>query len=203
MTDSELYCYSMDSSELEIWESFCDTVKAKCEAMNLPEIGSEIVNRRLVIREPYHAARGYSKQAGYYEICEGDRGSLTAVIRTHSHEEAVYKMLSELAHDISYQFVFKNKEKIEEANRADWHFYEVKDGIENGRYISHLEENQTWKYDAEYDYRKYWFELAISYLKNVVAVEDLEKEIAKYEEFLNFRFKRRFWVFDMNEMRFK
>ena len=55
---------------------------------------------------------------------------------------------------------------------------------------------------TDYDYRKYWFEMALYILKETVSEDILCAEIKRYEELLNIKFSEAYWRYDEKEMEF-
>lgn len=168
MTNQELLLYRMNPQEIEKWQQLCIVIRQKFATLKLPEVAYEELEKRLQPGTPYTYAKGYAEGEGYFHVEAGDRGSCYLVFKTTSREEAEEQIIKSLAHDVSYRYVVKHMEQIELQNRSHWRFYKVVDGREPGRIISHEEENKTWKYDTTYDYRKYWFELALYILKYTV-----------------------------------
>lgn len=203
MTEKELLHYQMTPSEHTKWENFCRIIYDKCKLMDTPPMDKSLLESELLIKKPYCFARGYSEQDGYYDIQEGDRGELHIVMRTNSLNEAVSQKLSEIADKMSYQYVINDREKIDTVNRAKWHIYEEHGPIENGRVLINRIENHEWEYDAVYDYRKYWFELALSFLAKVFTPERLASEITRYEGLMNYHFQERFWTYDIQKGQFE
>lgn len=182
--------YEMNSEELFIWNAFCEK-KLQCSMMQMPDISKEIIDKKLMIREPFFGNRGYSKKYGYYEVQEGGRGHLYLELNTFDAKKAVCVFLSCIAHDVGYQYVIKNKKLIEKMNVPKWHYYNEYTIVDNGsKCESKRIINSTGSiYDSEYDYRKYWFELTISYLAKVYDNLSLLEEIKKYQEYMNHQFK--------------
>lgn len=202
MTKQELLCYQMNPQELEKWRELCKDIRAKFANLKLPAVAYEELEKRLLPGTPYTYAKGYSENDGYFYVEAGDRGNCSLVFKTISREEAENQMFKNLAHDVSYRYMVSNMEKIELKYRGDWRFYNVVDGREPGRILSHDEENETWKYDTKYDYRKYWFEMVLEILKETVPAEVFQDEVQCYEELLNRWFERPFWQFDTEKMEF-
>lgn len=202
MTKQELLLYRMTPQEIQVWSEFCDAIRVKFALLNLPSLVYEELERQLSPGTPYTYAKGYSGTDGYFHVEAGDRGNCSLIFKTTSREEAENQMLKRLAHDVSYKCIVNDMKRIELENRGDWRFYNVVDGREPGRILSHDEENETWKYDAKYDYRKYWFEMALYILKETASLELFQTERKHYEELLNRRFAEPFWRFDVETLEF-
>lgn len=112
MTAYELLRYQMNPEEERIWSQFCDAIKQKFKLLNLPQKAYEILDSRLLAKEPFYGSKGYSFEKGYFNISERDRGMYTPVFITRSREEAEIKTLKNLAHDIGYQCVLKEKSTL-------------------------------------------------------------------------------------------
>ena len=50
---------------------------------------------------------------------------------------------------------------------------------------SHIEEQDNWVYDGEYDYRKYWFESLLFMIKRILDDKEYEHNVAYYEKCMN------------------
>ncbi len=208
MTANEFLTYRMNIDEQEKWNIFRTNIKRKLEALKLPVIAYNVLDKKMFNLPPHSGVVGYSEISGYFKVTEGDRGHCSVDFVSKSYEDAECQMLKSLARDIGYDCVFKEKNKIELEHRHEWRFYKVQDGFEPGvhgtrRIVSHLEENATWKYDTEYDYRKYWFEMTLGILKDTVSKEVFEEEVMRYETLLNYHFDSPFWKYDMNSMTFE
>lgn len=202
MTTQELLCYQMNPMEVQVWLELCDIIRAKFASLSIPAVALAELKKRLSPGTPYTYAMGYTESDGYFYVEAGDRGNSYMVFKTSSREEAENQMLKRLAHEVSYKYVVSNMEQIERKHRVDWRFYNVVDGREPGRVLSHDEENETWKYDATYDYRKYWFEMALGILRETASTELFQAEVQNYEKLLNRRFNEAFWRFDVERLEF-
>lgn len=202
MTIDELCRHEMSRREQEEWERFCDVIREKCAVMDTPPMNRALLERSLQPREPFYGARGYCEREGYYDIQEGDRGETHTLFWTRSLEEAVTKKLSRIADDLSYEYVVENQTEIEPLHKEKWHYYEEHGPIIGGKMKIDLRENQSWEYDLTYDYRKYWFELALAFLMKVFGPEDLEQEIRTYEDHLNHGLTNRPWVYEKGKQAF-
>ena len=208
MEGYELLRYKMDREELKIWAEMCLNIKKKFEALNLPPTAYETLDKKFFNDEPYSGSRGYSKDIGYYNVSEGDRGAVSVNLIAKTFEEAQNLFIGNLARDIGYACTFKDRDKIEQEHRHEWRYYEEQEGIVPGvhgtrRVIYRTIENATWKYDTEYDYRKYWFEMTLGILKQLVPRDFLEEEIKSYEESMNHHFENDFWKFNVSSMSFE
>ena len=162
----------------------------------------DLLEKYLMPRLPYYGARGYSEEDGYYDVQEGDRGELHAAMLTHSLEEAVSEKLIQVAHDISYEYVVRNRKEIDAAQQKEWRYCREYGPVKDGRCEVRIIKNSSWKYDTEYDYRKYWFEMALAFLEKVLDRGQLEAEIQRYEGFMNHHFKEKFWSYDSQRHEF-
>lgn len=202
MTKQELLFYRMMPQEMMKWQEICTAIRTKFARLQLPAAVCEEMEKRLLPGTPYTYAMGYAGSDGYFFVEAGDRGNCSLIFKTTSREEAENQMLKRLAQDVSYKYTVENQKEIEMKNRGDWRFYNVVDGREPGRILSHDEENETWKYDAKYDYRKYWFEMALYILKEIASAELFQTEVQNYENLLNRWFEVPFWRFDEAGMEF-
>lgn len=202
MNERELIRYNMSPKERKVWNSFCRIISDKCLLMDTPPMNWNLLDQYLMTRRPYYGVRGYSGEDGYYEVHEGDKGELHMAIRTYSLDKAVFEKLIQIAHDMSYEYVSRNQKAIDTVQQGKWHFYKEYGPIINGRCKTKIIENSGWEYDAEYDYRKYWFELALDFLWKVLERRQLDLEIARYEGFMNHHFKEKFWSYDLQMREF-
>ena len=125
-------------------------------------------------------------------------------LNTFDEEKAVCHFLNCIAHDVGYQYVMKNRKQIEKMDVPKWHYYNEYTIVDNGgRYESKRIINSIgWIYDSEYDYRKYWFELTISYLAKIYDNLSLLQEIKKYQKNMNHQFKYEHWKFNIEKHEF-
>ena len=202
MTNQELLCYQMNPQEIEKWQQLCRVIRQKFATLQLPEVAYEELEKQLQPGTPYTYVKGYTESDGYFHVEAGDRGSSYLIFKTTNRQEAEEQIIKSLAHDVSYRYVVNQMEQIELQNRGHWRFYKVVDGREPDRIISHEEENKTWKYDAKYDYRKYWFELALYILKYTVSQQTLVEEVQRYEDLLNRRLEASPWKYDLEKEEF-
>lgn len=133
MTDRELVLYNMTSEERAQWEAFSRIVTDKCSFMDTPPMDWDLLGQYLMAGRFYYGARGYSREDGYYDVQEGDRGKIHVQMRTQSLDEAILEKLIEIAHDMSYGYVVKNRKVIDGAHQKKFHFYLEYGPIENGR----------------------------------------------------------------------
>lgn len=151
---------------------------------------------------PHSGVKGYVESDGFFYVEEGDRGNCNLIFKTQSREEAEELLMKKLAHDVSYRCVVAEMKQIEQEHRKDWRFYTVVDNVVPGRVFSHEEENVTWKYNTKYDYRKYWFEMALYMLNGNVPERRFQAEVAEYEALINHWFEQPFWKYDTEKMEF-
>lgn len=202
MTERELVRYNMTSKEQAVWNSFCRIISDKCSLMDTPPIDWDLLKKYLIPKRPYCGARGYSEEDGYYDIQEGDRGALYVAMRTHSLDEAVFEKLIQVAHDMSYEYVVRNRKEIDAAQQKEWRSCKEYESVKDGRCEIRMIKNSSWRYNTEYDYRKYWFEMALAFLGKVLERKQLEAEIQRYEGFMNHHFQEKFWSYDFQKREF-
>lgn len=202
MTERELARYNMTSRERDVWDSFCKLISEKCSLMDTPPMDWDLLEKYLMPRLPYYGARGYSEEDGYYDVQEGDRGELHVAMLTQSLDEAILEKLIQVAHDMSYEYVVQHQREIDAVQQERWHSRKEYGPTENGKCEIRIIENSSWEYDAEYDYRKYWFELALAFLGKVLDHGQLEAEIQRYESFMNHHFEEPFWSYDLQKREF-
>lgn len=202
MTKQELLFTQMFPDEEKKWRELCDGIRKKFATLKLPAMAYEELDKILAPGTPYTGAKGYVESEGYFYVEAGDRGNCTLIFKTKSPEEAEELLMKKLAHDISYRCVVAEMKQTELEHRNDWRFYTVVDKTVPGRVFSHEEENAAWKYNTKYDYRKYWFELALCILKGNVSENRFQEEVAAYEALMNHWFEVPFWKFDSEKMEF-
>lgn len=185
----------MNADESNIWHIFCIEVESNCKRMKIPKAHKNTISEHLAPQFTYAFSRGYHSKLGYYEIAEGDRGSLSISLATIFKDEAMWHYLKNIASSVGYSLELINRKCYEPM----WHY-----GTE--RYDSALKtwnENPSgWKYTVRYDGRKYWFEYAISALSNVYDEQHLDDYISECENFMNRWFCDKHWGFDRSIMEF-
>lgn len=202
MTAQELLTVQMFPEEKKKWQELCATIRENFASIELSAMAYEELEKLLAPGTPYTNAKGYVESDGFFYVEEGDRGNCTLIFKTKSREEAEELLMKKLAHDVSYRCVVAEMKQIEQEHRKEWRFYTVVDKIEPGRVFSHEEENTTWKYNTKYDYRKYWFELALRILKGNVSECIFQAEVKEYESLMNYWFEQPFWKYDTEKMEF-
>ena len=204
MTEYELLHYHMNNDELNKWKELANEVKNNFLSIafliDIPsEFMEESLDRMTSNIEPFYGSKGFINHCGYYCVQEGDKGDVHLLFSDASFENARTKLIKRCARDISYDFVVKNMKDLQNKHKGLWHYCRIDDGIEtvNGisKMISHIEENAGWKYDGEYDYRKYWFELLLRMERRLLDNDEYQKEIAYYQDCMNHRLKNKIWVF--------
>jgi len=174
MTSQDLLFARMFPMEEEKWKELCDDIRMIFSALKLPKVAYEELEKRLAPGTPYTGAKGYLETEGYFYVEAGDRGECKIVFKTKSIEEAKDLLMKKLAHDVSYRCIVAGKH----------------------------EEKTEWKYNTKYDYRKYWFELALYILEGNVSEHRFKAEITEYESLLNHWFKQPFWRYDTETKEF-
>ncbi len=202
MTGKELLTYKMNKEEQVMWYRFCVDIKNKLLTLKIDEYAYHVMMDKMTKGTPYTYAGGYSKEDGYYYVVAGDRGDWNLIYKTKFYDEAWEQMLKELAHDIAYEVIVKNEDAIEKANRHRWRYYQEYVGREKNRIIYRDVENFIWEYDAKYDYRKYWFEMALNILSKTVSKVAFCAEIENYEKLLNRWFEKPYWKYDVEKASF-
>lgn len=172
MTAHELIKYKMTQKESQIWDAYVEEILRECENVNLRAVFNTNIEDRLRNREPWGPILGYSEEDGYYQVWQGDGRTIHIMYQTKSKEEAMKAFFSNIAHDFSYRYVTDNKKEMDEIKKREWN------------------------YATEYDYRKYWFELALYFCGIVMDKMDFEKEVARYEGSLNHQHNPAIWVYD-------
>lgn len=178
MTERELLKYQMTREETLVWEALVEEILRRCEKVDLMAVYNTNIEDRLRKKEPWGPVLGYSKRDGYYRVEEGDKGSIHILMRTKSKEEAIRAILSDMAHDFSYRYVADNMSEINNIKKKEW------------------------DYDTEYDYRKYWFELALYFCEIVMEQADFEAEVRDYEKSLNHHHNPDLWRYDVEKKEF-
>ncbi len=211
MTEYEYLKYQMNPEEMREWDKLAAEIKEQVFAAAPPdipyEIQEDILCKRTMVREPFYDVRGYVGDRGYYSVQEGDRGHLHLAFSDLPYEEAKNRMIKTCAHDISYAYVTKNRLALRDRHKGLWRCCRIEDGLEtvNGitRLVSHMEEQPNPIYDAEYDYRKYWFELLLYMEKRLLPDGEYNEEIACYQECLNHFMTDKRWIFDCKQEKYR
>lgn len=178
MTAYELIKYQMNRDEMQVWEALVEEILQRCEKVDLMAVFHTNIEDRLRNKKPCGPILGYSEKDGYYQVEDGDRGTVHITFKSKSKEEAMRAILSDLASDFSRQYVIENKKEIDNIKKKEW------------------------DYDTEYDYRKYWFELALYFCEIVMDREDFEAEVRDYEKSLNHHHNPDLWRYDVEKKEF-
>ncbi len=202
MTGQELLTYKMNKEEQVVWYRFCVDIKKRLEELKLEPYAYQVLLDELTKETPYTYMGGYAEGDGYYYVTAGDRGDWTLVFKAKECKEAWDRMLKYLADRIAYKCVGKRMDDIELEHRHLWRYYKVYVGREANRTIYRDEENETWQYDAKYDYRKYWFEMALYIMKATVSDEMFYEEVERYEKLLNLWHDSPYWVYNVAQKEF-
>ncbi len=70
--------------ETEKWQQLCSVIRQKFEALQLPEVAYEELERRLQPGTPYTYAKGYAEGEGYFHVEAGDRGNYYEIGGKHN-----------------------------------------------------------------------------------------------------------------------
>lgn len=196
MTERDYLHYEMNKDELVKWKELVNDIKNSFHSIadisGIPyQIFSEILDITTMAKEPWYGTKGYINNKGFYCVAERDKGAIEMVYSGYSYEMAKINMVKRCADRISYAYVTDDIKGLQEKYRGLWRYCRINDGIEkiNGltRMKSHLEEQQNWIYDGEYDYRVYWFEPSLFMVKRILDNDEYEKTVAYYEECMNYR----------------
>lgn len=203
MTGRDYLQYEMNADEMDKWEELVADIKKSfyliADISNIPhQVFTDVLGRTTMAKEPWNGAKGYINNRGFYYVEEGDRGKLTLVYSGYSYEAARNEMVSRCAKEISYAYVTADMKGFRDKYKSQWRYCEINDGVEtiNGltRMKSHIEEQDNWIYDGEYDYRKYWFELLLFMIKRILDDKEYEQNVVYYEKCMNHH--TRIWKFN-------
>jgi hypothetical protein len=187
----------MNAEENKVWDAFCVEIEKDCAKMQLPAEFEAKIKRHLLPCVPYAYTRGFQFRRGYYDVCEGDRGSLSIILMTTSKEEARWAHLKSIASEIGLALELRNRNQTEPM----WHY-----GIQTyDPVLGKWNENPDgWKYDLRYDGRKYWFEYCICALSKVFDVNEspMDTYIRECTDYMNRWFYDQHWGFDKLQMEF-
>ena len=210
MTAKDYLYYEMNRDEIHKWEELVTDIKTSFSSIadisEIPcQVFRDVLERTTMAKEPWNGAKGYISNSGFYYVSEGDRGELTLIYSGCSYEEAKNAMVARCAREISYAYATEDMKGLQEKYKNQWHYCRINDGVEtiNGstRMKSHIEEQENWIYDAEYDYRKYWFEALLFLVKRILNEKEYEKNVAYYEECMNHHSK--IWEFNYKTEKFE
>ena len=211
MTEQEFMDYKMNHQEEKKWaeltndiiEGFYSLESTVCIPANIFHSSLEKLRD---VKRPWEA-KGYIAGKGFYHVVEGDRGHISVRFSDLDYSDARNKLISSTARDIAYAYVISDMKGIQTKYESQWRYKCVEDGIvkENGdtRMISHLEEQQNWIYDAEYDYRIYWFEPLLFMVKRLADDTEYQSTLAYYESCMNHHLKNKRWVYDTKIEKFE
>lgn len=203
MTARDYLCYEMNEDEIEKWEELVTDIKKSfysiADISEIPiQVFADVLGRTAMAKEPWYGAKGYISNSGFYCVKEGDRGELNLIYSGYSYEAAKNAMVSRCASEISYAYVTKDMKGFQDKYKNQWHYCRINDGMETikglTRMKSHMEEQENWIYDGEYDYRKYWFESLLFMIKRILDEKEYKNNIAYYEKCMNHHAK--LWKFN-------
>lgn len=211
MTEKDYFSYEMNKDEMDKWKELISDVKKRfysiADICEIPyQVFIDILGRTTMAKEPWKGAKGYISNSGFYCVEEGDRGKLTLSYSGYSYEAAKNDMVARCAREIAYAYVTRDMKGFQEKHKNQWHYCRIDDGLEivNGftRMKSHMEEQENWIYDGEYDYRKYWFESLLFMIKRILDATEYENNVVYYEECMNhhtkiWKFNRKTEMFEM------
>lgn len=203
MTETQLFNYKMNSEEQAEWDSLEKRVKDEFEgASNFPELQQYDLQNAVAdfFAKRGWGAMGYVEGDGFYRVVEGDRGHISVIFSDMDFSAAKDKLVISVAHDSIYNYVVKNMKSIEDENIGKWRYRRINDGIvkenEFTRMLSHVEEQKGWIYDAEYDYRIYWFEPMLYLIKRLVDSSEYLSAVAHFDECMNHGRHDKKWKYD-------
>ena len=203
MTEIQLINYKMSPEEQIRWDALEKRVKDDFEsASDFPKL--QLYNFRHDAADFFakrgFGAMGYIEGDGYYRVVEGDRGHISVIFSGMDFSAAKDKLVISVAHDSIYNYVVKNMKSIEDENIGKWRYRRINDGIvkenEFTRMLSHVEEQKGWIYDAEYDYRIYWFEPMLYLIKRLVDSSEYLSAVAHFDECMNHGRHDKKWKYD-------
>lgn len=116
----------------------------------------------------WEKAFGYHREYGYFAVDCGDRGELYLSILEKDREEARNYFLNRITDKMAYDFAVARMK----------------------------EEEAVWQYRCPFDYRKIWFEQALSWLAPVVDWGYFAECAGRYVELLNYHFTVAHWEYD-------
>lgn len=211
MTAEQLRFYSMNQSEQKKWADLVKKIKEDYSSLSkYPKLAIYDIRHSLdsFLQERLNGrVMGYAEGDGYFCIAETDRGKVEAVFSGLDLNAARNKLVISLARDIVYGYVAHNRKSIEKENIGKWRYRRVEDGAveENGltRVLSHTKEQAGWEYDAEFDYRIYWFEPLLFMVKRLVVQSEYLSTVAYYEGCMNSGAFDKKWQYDIEQESFK
>ncbi|EKQ56104.1 hypothetical protein [Clostridium sp. Maddingley MBC34-26] len=170
---AQLYKYKMTDEESSKWKKFKDEIINICDELKFPEEYFYYVN--VVLDSNWDQSCGYKKDCGFYSVyC--DRGSyiISDKLPESNYDKAKFHFLKNIIRKIG--------NKIECSSRKL------------------LKEN--WKYEADYDSRKYRFEYEIIMLNKIFNKEYIIELVKENTEYMNRWFYFDHWKFDYGKMQF-
>jgi hypothetical protein len=185
--------HHMNEEELKIWKSFGREVEKRFKLMQLPDNYKGYEEKDFQNGPSMSTYMGYSSIDGYYIIQE-DWHSEELILKTKSIEEALAYFLEPRVESRGFDLELENRKKHE----LEWHYVVTYVG-EKKIVKTNLSD---WKYNLEYDGRKYAFEYAIMLLQRTGIDEILNRFIDKCTTSMNHHFKSPHWFFDKSKMCF-
>lgn len=210
MTERDYLLYEMNKEELDKWNELIGDIKSNFRKIidftKVPySVFEDTIERTTKAKEQWCWSKGYIGNDGFYYVEEGDRGAISLIYYGYTYEMARNYIVKTCADRIAYAYVTNDINGFHDKNKGQWHFCRIDDGIEKVDGLSmmkcHLEEQQNWIYDAEYDYRLYWFENLLFMVKRILNEDEYIKTIEYYEGCMNCNAKRK-WVFNRDSEKF-
>ena len=141
---------------------------------------------------------GYKKKYGYYMLYR-ERGMIDERFKTKDKNIFIAEWLMNTLDSYSYEFELNNRDELQK----EWHYY-TKYEYSNFKKIKETKvENNTWKYDLEYDPRKYYFDFVIQTVYKANLDETIINYIIdEYTSLMNENYKEHKWTFDKEKKEF-
>ena len=210
MTETQLLNYKMNSNEQARWDNLEKRIKDDFKRVaRFPEL--QMYDLQHLVDDFFEkrgwGAMGYVEGDGFYRVVEGDRGHISVIFSGMDFSAAKDKLVIFVAHDSIYNYVVKNMKSIEDENIGKWRYRRINDGIvkenEFTRMLSHAEEQKGWIYDAEYDYRIYWFEPMLFMIKRLVDESAFVSTVEYYDKCMNHVGTDRKWKYNTEAERYQ
>ena len=152
------------------------------------EIPKELIEKEWNIFKETYRIDGFKLTA------ETDFGKLTTAAYTAKREDMFFEIMNVLLDGIALKLELYNRE----CEESKWRYVRAK--VVDGHWT--YTENQNYLYNAIYDFRKFYFEHHIKFISELFSMEEAEKLIKTYSQYINKWFTTEHWRFNKDTLEF-
>ncbi len=141
---------------------------------------------------------GYKILLGYYMIYR-ERGKIEERFKTKDKNKFIAKWLKNSLSEYGHEFELNNRDELQK----EWHYYTKYEYNILKKIKETKVENNNYKYDLEYDPRKYYFDYVIQTVYKANIDETIINYIIdEYTNYMNGNTKEQKWTFDKDKKEF-